>query len=216
MPRKHRLLWSVCIGHLTNDVFTSMVPVVLTFLAAGMPAHEQCADWSRGQLVAALWRVHSALLWHPGRSQRGTLDWFAWPRIPRLYVHTLDPDGGLHAAILADVRSPGDRHHRQRRFASGRRIARGPESIPRRSTFNMAIFFLMGQTGLALGPAIAGILLDLANPDLLGRLGQTVGLNYFRHPGQSNADHRAWHCRHPRFPADVDQHSQTSRTSSTA
>ena len=36
MPRNRRLLWSVCIGHLTNDVFTSMVPVVLTFLAAGM------------------------------------------------------------------------------------------------------------------------------------------------------------------------------------
>ena len=36
MPRHVRLLWSVCIGHLTNDIFASMVPVVLTFLAAGM------------------------------------------------------------------------------------------------------------------------------------------------------------------------------------
>ena len=36
MPRHIRLLWSVCIGHLTNDVFASMTPVLLTFLAAGI------------------------------------------------------------------------------------------------------------------------------------------------------------------------------------
>ena len=53
------------------------------------------------------------------------------------------------------------------------------ESIPRRSAFNMALFFLMGQMGLALGPALAGILLDLANPDLLGDMGELVGAYEF-------------------------------------
>ena len=36
MPRHRRLLWSVCFGHLTNDIFASMAPVLLTFLAAGI------------------------------------------------------------------------------------------------------------------------------------------------------------------------------------
>ena len=125
MPRKHRLLWSVCIGHLTNDVFTSMVPVLLTFLAAGMLPMSNAQIGlavSLSQLFGAFTQPFFGILADP---QWGTLDWFAWPRVPRLYVHALDPDGGLHAAILADVRSAGDRHHRQRRFASGRRIARG-------------------------------------------------------------------------------------------
>ncbi|MCY4147633.1 MAG: MFS transporter, partial [Chloroflexi bacterium] len=57
------------------------------------------------------------------------------------------------------------------------------EAVPRRSAFNMACFFLMGQTGLALGPAIAGILLDAANPNLPGSMGALVGLPYFTSGG---------------------------------
>ncbi len=178
MPRKHRLLWSVCIGHLTNDVFTSMVPVLLTFLAAGMlpmsnaqiglavslsqlfgaftqPFFGILADRSGGRWIGSLGLAFHVCMFTLSILMAAFTRQY-WLMFVPLVIATigsgaLHPVGALHAA----------------------------ESIPRRSTFNMAIFFLMGQTGLALGPAIAGILLDLANPDLLGRLGQTVGLNYF-------------------------------------
>jgi FSR family fosmidomycin resistance protein-like MFS transporter len=48
-----------------------------------------------------------------------------------------------------------------------------------RSGTNVAIFFMMGQMGLALGPAMAGILLDAANPNILGRFGDLATLSYF-------------------------------------
>lgn len=178
MPRHLRLLWSVGIGHLTNDIFSSMVPVVLTFLAASMlpmsnvqiglavslsqllgaltqPFFGIMADRSGGRWIGSL-----GLALHVGLFTLG----IALAMLTRQYwlmffplvlapigSGALHPVGALHAA----------------------------ETVPRRSAFNMAWFFLMGQTGLALGPAIAGILLDQANPDLLGTLGQTVGAHYF-------------------------------------
>ena len=174
MPRHHRLLWSVCIGHLTNDVFASMVPVVLTFLAASMlpmsnaqiglavslsqllgaltqPFFGIVADRSGGRWVGTL-----GLAFHVSLFTLAML-LAAWTRqywlmfLPLILAPigsgALHPVGALHAA----------------------------ECVPRRSAFNMALFFLMGQTGLALGPAIAGILLDAANPDLLGMLAGSVG-----------------------------------------
>ncbi|MCY4020334.1 MAG: MFS transporter [Chloroflexi bacterium] len=178
MPRKQRLLWSVCVGHLTNDVFTSMVPVVLTFLAAGMlpmsnaqiglavslsqlfgaftqPFFGILADRSGGRWIGSLGLAFHVCMFTISILLAAMTRQY-WLMFVPLVIATvgsgaLHPVGALHAA----------------------------ESVPRRSAFNMAIFFLMGQTGLALGPAIAGILLDMANPDLLGRLGQTVGLSYF-------------------------------------
>ena len=178
MPRNRRLLWSVCIGHLTNDVFTSMVPVVLTFLAAGMlpmsnaqiglavslsqlfgavtqPFFGIQADRSGGRWIGSLGLVFHVCMFTLAILLAAFTRQY-WLMFVPLVIATvgsgaLHPVGALHAA----------------------------ESVQRRSAFNMAIFFLMGQTGLALGPAIAGILLDRANPDLLGRLGESVGLGYF-------------------------------------
>ena len=178
MPRHQRLLWSVCIGHLTNDVFASMAPVILTFLAASMlpmsnaqiglavslaqllgaltqPFFGIAADRSGGRWIGSLGLAFHVCLF--------TLAMLlaAWTRqywlmfLPLVLAPigsgALHPVGALHAA----------------------------EAVPRRSAFNMALFFLMGQTGLALGPAIAGILLDVANPDPLGMLGRTVGATGF-------------------------------------
>ena len=178
MPRRFRLLWSVCIGHLTNDIFASMTPVLLTFLAAGIlpmsnvqigltigiaqllnalpqPFFGLRADRSGGRRLGSL-----GLLLHVGLFTIAVA-LAAWTRqfwlmfvplvIAPIGSAALHPVGALHAA----------------------------ESVPRRSAFHMAIFFLMGQTGLALGPAIAGILLDQANPNLLGRMGELVGVSQF-------------------------------------
>ena len=178
MQRRYRLLWSVCIGHLTNDIFASMTPVLLTFLAAGiMPMSNIQIGLTIGiaQLLNALPQPFFGLRADKSGGRRlGTFSLIfhvgfftlavalaAWTRqfwlmfIPLVIAPigsaALHPVGALHAA----------------------------EAVPRRSAFHMALFFLMGQTGLALGPAIAGILLDYANPDTLGRMGELVGMAQF-------------------------------------
>ncbi len=163
MPRHYRLFWSVCIGHLTNDVFASITPVLLTFLAAGLIPMSNIQIGlavSLAQLLGAItqpffglradrsggrWLGSLGLLFHVGLftlavllaalTRQYWLMFFPLILAP-IGSGALHPVGALHAA----------------------------EAVPRRSAFNMAVFFLMGQTGLALGPAIAGILLDLANP----------------------------------------------------
>ena len=178
MPRNYRLLWSVCIGHLINDIFASMTPVLLTFLAAGImpmsniqigltigiaqllnalpqPFFGLRADRSGGRRLGSI-----GLLFHVGLftiavglaalTRQYWLMFFPLVIAP-MGSAALHPVGALHAA----------------------------EAVPRRSAFHMAIFFLMGQTGLALGPAIAGILLDIANPDMLGAMGDLVGSPLF-------------------------------------
>lgn len=178
MPRQVRLLLSVCFGHLTNDIFASMTPVLLTFLAAGilpMSNIQIGLAVSMAQLLGAItqpWfgiradraggRVLGAfgLAFHVGLFTLGVIlaaaarnYWLMFIPIVLAPIGSgaLHPVGALHAA----------------------------EAVPRRSAFNMALFFLMGQTGLALGPAIAGILLEWANPDLLGQLGRSVGFTHF-------------------------------------
>ena len=178
MPRHLRLLWSVGIGHFTNDVFASMVPVVLTFLAASMlpmsnaqiglavslsqllgaltqPFFGILADRSGGRWIGSLGLAFHVILFTLGvalamLTRQYWLMFFPLVLAP-IGSGALHPVGSLHAA----------------------------EAVPRRAAFNMALFFLMGQCGLAMGPAIAGILLELANPDLLGNLGRTVGLDAF-------------------------------------
>ena len=178
MPRHYRLLWSVCIGHLTNDIFASITPVLLTFLAASiMPMSNIQIGLavSIAQLLGAItqpffgiradrtggrWLGSLGLLFHVGMFTLSvalaSLTRQYWLMFVPMVIATigsgaLHPVGALHSA----------------------------ESLPRRSAFHMALFFLMGQTGLALGPAIAGILLELANPDPLGTMGELVGIGHF-------------------------------------
>jgi len=178
MPRHIRLLWSVCIGHLTNDIFSSMTPVLLTFLAAGImpmsniqiglavsmaqllgaitqPYFGIRADRSGGRTLGTLGLVFHVALFTLGVILAAATRHYWLMFIPIVLAPigsgALHPVGALHAA----------------------------EAVPRRSAFNMAVFFLMGQTGLALGPAIAGILLEWANPDLLGQMGEAVGVTHF-------------------------------------
>ena len=152
MARHHRLLWSVCIGHLTNDVFASMTPVLLTFLAAGiMPMNNIQIGLavSFAQLMGALtqpffgiradrnggrWLGSLGLLFHVSMFTLAVilaaLTRHYWLMFVPMVIATigsgaLHPVGALHAA----------------------------EAVPRRSAFHMALFFLMGQMGLALGPA---------------------------------------------------------------
>ena len=178
MPRTRRLLSAVYLGHLTNDIFSSMPPVLLTFLAASIlpmsniqiglvvslsqllgaltqPFFGMRADRSGGRRLGSLGLAFNVLMFTLSVVAAAATRQYWLMFLPMVLASigsgALHPVGALHAA----------------------------ETVPRRSAFNMACFFLMGQMGLALGPAIAGILLDAANPNLLGEMGALVGLPYF-------------------------------------
>ena len=178
MPRHYRLLWSVCIGHLTNDIFSSMPPVLLTFLAASImpmsniqiglavsiaqllgavtqPFFGIRADRAGGRWLGSLGLLYHVVMFTLSVALAALTRQYWLMFLPMVIAAigsgALHPVGALHAA----------------------------ESLPRRSAFHMAVFFLMGQTGLALGPAIAGILLEWANPDPLGAMGELLGVSHF-------------------------------------
>ena len=182
MPRNSRLFWAVGIGHLTNDIFASMGPVLLAFLAAGilpMSNIQIGLAVSLAQLAGALtqpffgiradrsggrWIGSLGLAFHVGMfalavalaalTRHYWLMFFPFV-ISSVGSGALHPVGALHAA----------------------------EADPRRAGTNMALFFMMGQIGLALGPAVAGILLDAANPNILGNMAPAVGAAHFGRQG---------------------------------
>ncbi len=178
MPRNSRLFWAVGIGHLTNDIFASMGPVVLAFLAAGilpMSNIQIGLAVSLAQLSGALtqpffgiradrtggrWIGSLGLAFHVGMFTLAVAlaaftrqYWLMFVPfvISAVGSGALHPVGALHSA----------------------------EANPKRAGTNMALFFMMGQIGLALGPALAGILLDMANPNAPGDMARAVGLPDF-------------------------------------
>lgn len=178
MPRTRRLLSAVYLGHLTNDIFSSMPPVLLTFLAASIlpmsniqiglvvslsqllgaltqPFFGMRADRTGGRRLGSLGLAFNVFMFTLSVALAAATRHYWLMLVPMVLASigsgALHPVGALHSA----------------------------EAVPRRSAFNMACFFLMGQMGLALGPAIAGILLDAANPNLPSSMGELVGLPYF-------------------------------------
>jgi len=160
-PRNPRF-WSVGLGHMINDTFISMGPVVLAFLSVSilpMTNTQIGLAVSATQLVGAVtqpgfglladrtggrWLGAGGVAWTVGffllalvTAQTGYFWLMFIPFILRAAGSgAFHPVGALHAA----------------------------ESDSTRVASNMAYFFLMGQMGLALGPLLAGILLDMANP----------------------------------------------------
>jgi len=163
---KSRLFWAVGLGHLTNDIFMSMGPVVLAFIsvtvmpmsntqigltisaaqmmgAISQPGFGLIADRTGGRFLGAggvAWSVTFTLLALLG-AQTGVfwLLFFPW-MLRALGSGAFHPVGSMHAA----------------------------DSKEGRSASNVAYFFLMGQVGLAMGPVIAGVLLDTFNPSTHG------------------------------------------------
>jgi len=167
IPRK-RLFWSVALGHAINDVFMSMGPVILAFLsgtsmgisnaqiglaqglrqlngAVSQPVFGLRADRDGGRWLGAL-----GVTWTVGMTGLSLLlvaltqnFWlFFIPYVISAFGSgAFHPVGAMHAA----------------------------ESDPERPATNVSWFFMMGQTGLALGPLIAGRLLTAS-------AGETVDL----------------------------------------
>lgn len=159
IPRQ-RLFWAVSLGHFTNDTFMSMGPVLLAYLsvtllpmtntqigfavsiaqlmgAISQPLFGWLADKTGGRWLGSIgvgWTVTMLALALLGAQTGVYLLMFIPYALRALGSGAFHPVGALHAA----------------------------ESDDERVASNMAFFFLMGQFGLAFGPAIAGILLDMA------------------------------------------------------
>lgn len=178
MRQKSRLFWAVGVGHLTNDVFASMGPVLLAFLSASilpMSNTQIGLAVSLAQLMGAVsqpgfgiladrtggrWLGSLGLAFHVGMFTlsiviAATTHQYWLMFIPFVIATigsgALHPVGSLHAA----------------------------EAEANRSGTNIALFFMMGQMGLAIGPTIAGVLLDAANPNVLGQMAAMINLPYF-------------------------------------
>jgi FSR family fosmidomycin resistance protein-like MFS transporter len=159
VPRS-RLFWAVSLGHMTNDTFISMGPVVLAFIsvnllplstveigvilgitallgAVSQPLFGFLADRGGGRWLGAggvaitVGVMLLALLAAEARNYPLMVLAFILPAVGSGAFH---PVGTMHAADS------------DRRYAAS----------------NLAYFFLLGQLGLAAGPALAGLLLNNA------------------------------------------------------
>lgn len=170
-----RLLYtSVCLGHLSNDIFMSMGPVVLTFISVNIlplssseigtilglvlllnaltqPLFGWLADRNGGRWIGAgglAWTLSCTAIAMLG-AEAGVLVLFALPFVLRaIGSSAFHPVGAMHAA----------------------------ESNRRHAGVNLALFFFMGQMGLALGPTLAGLLLNSSASNTLTEGGTNGGL----------------------------------------
>src|SRR5512145_1899618 len=162
-PSDNRLLWAVNLGHMTNDVFMSMRAVLLAFISAAiMPL----ANWqiglaiSAGELVGAVSQpVFGWLADKTGGRWLGA-GGVVWTASGIMLAMLVVAAGGgfwlmLIPLALAALGS-GAFHPVGSMYAAN--------VNPARSARNAAFFFMFGQLGLGLGPALAGMLLENARP----------------------------------------------------
>jgi FSR family fosmidomycin resistance protein-like MFS transporter len=159
LPRS-RLFWSVSFGHLIIDMFNGMGPVLLAFLSGHMlamtntqigfaisayqlagavsqPFFGWLADRNGGRLIGAggvTWTVGFLMLSMLGATTGSYLFMLIPFVLAALGSGAFHPVGTMHAA----------------------------EAERTRAVSNLSIFFLMGQFGGGLGPAVIGVLLDSA------------------------------------------------------
>lgn len=158
-PRKP-LFWSVALGHMTNDTFMSMAPVVLAFISVNlMPISTVQIGVILG-ITALLGAVSQPLFgWMADRSGGRWLGagGVAWT-VAFMFVALLAAEAGQYwlmvLAFILPALGSGAFHPVGSMYAA--------ESDRRYVASNMSYFFLMGQLGLGAGPALAGILLNQA------------------------------------------------------
>lgn len=165
LPR-NRTFWAVSVGHLTNDIFISMGIVMLTFLSATvlpMSLTQIGLAVSLNQILGALSQPFFGIR-ADKRGGRGIgtlgLAWVVGMLMLSLWVAVTTRDYTLMLIpfVLQSLGS-GAVHPVGSLHAA--------EADPRRSATNVSYFFLMGQFGLATGPALLGLLLDSAHVDNL-------------------------------------------------
>lgn len=164
IPRQ-RSFWAIAVGHTTVDIFTSMGPVLLAFLSAqvlpvsntqiGAAVSAQQLAGSLSQPLFGWLADRGGARWQRWLGAGGVL----WTVIFLVIAVALAMTGQYWLMVvpyaLAALGS-GAFH------PVGTMLAAEADSDHAAS--NLSYFFLLGQAGLALGPALAGILLDRANP----------------------------------------------------
>jgi FSR family fosmidomycin resistance protein-like MFS transporter len=179
IPRKARF-WAVSFGHLVNDMFMSMRGVLLAFInsflwpmtgreiglaislveltgALSQPFFGWLADKTGGRWLGAggvLWTVSFITLAIIMASLGGSYWLFVLPMaLAGLGSGAFHPVGAMHAT----------------------------GSEPGRAASNAAWFFLLGQLGLGIGPALAGLILNQTHTrtgDLFGNPFPAAGLRF--------------------------------------
>jgi MFS transporter, FSR family, fosmidomycin resistance protein len=163
--RSNRLFWAVSLGHAANDMFMSMRAVLFTFIstyilpmssahiglgisvieltgALGQPFFGWFADKTGGRWLGALgvaWTMSLMLTGLLAVSLGGSYWLMLIPMaLAGLGSAAFHPVGSMHATDVDPMRA-------------GR---------------NAAVFFMFGQLGLAIGPTLAGVLLNNAHSQL--------------------------------------------------
>lgn len=159
-PRK-RLFWAVSIGHLTNDTFMSMQSVVLAFISVNLlPLSTVQIGTILGvtALLGALSQPFFGLLTDRGGGRLLGAGGVAWT-VGFMLLALVAAETGIYwlmvAAFILPAIGSGAFHPVGTMFAA--------DSDRSYAASNLSYFFLMGQFGLALGPAIAGLLLNSAS-----------------------------------------------------
>lgn len=159
IPR-NRLFWAVALGHLTNDTFMSMIPVLLAFISVNiLPVSTVQIGLILG-VSALLGALTQPLFGWLADRNGGRLLGFggvAWT-CSVVLLGLVAAENGIFPLMVLGFIVPalgsGAFHPVGSKYAA--------ESDRTHAASNMAYFFLMGQLGLALGPALAGSLLDRA------------------------------------------------------
>ena len=172
LPR-HRLFWAVGLGHLSNDFILSMGPVVLAFMSASilpMTNTEIGLLVSASQLVGAtsqpafgVWADRTGGRWLATVGIAWVMIGFT---ITILVAHFTQQYWIMFVPFVLKSLGSGAVHPVGSLHTA--------EVDPPRSASNMAYFFLLGQLGLALGPAMAGVLLDVTNIDPISQFASIV------------------------------------------
>lgn len=159
IPRQ-RLFWAVSLGHLTNDTFMSMASVLLAFISVNvLPLSKVQIGLILGiaALVGAITQPVFGLLADRSGGRWLGAGGVAWT-VGFVLLAIVAADNGIFplmvAAFIIPALGNGAFHPVGAKYSA--------ESDHAHTSGNMAYFFLMGQLGLALGPALAGRLLDHA------------------------------------------------------
>lgn len=163
---KQRVFWSVSLGHMTNDIFMSMGPVVLAFingLYLDISAAELGLAISARQMMGAI----SQPLFGWISDKRGAR-WLGAGGVAvtvsllmvSLVLAIAGNYWGMLTAYALSALGSGAFHPVGTAYAS--------HKSEENASTHTAYFFLFGQFGLALGPALAGYLLGRTQIDGAG------------------------------------------------
>lgn len=159
IPR-NRLFWAVSLGHFTNDTFMSMMSVLLAFISVNVLTLSKTqigVILGITALVGALTQPLFGLLADRNGGRWLGAGGVAWT-VGMVLLALLAAESGIYllmvAAFIIPAVGSGAFHPVGSKYAA--------ESDRAHAASNMAYFFLMGQLGLGLGPALAGALLDRA------------------------------------------------------